>query len=100
MNQLLGVNGVWTDFGQALRNTIGPVMKAFHQPIDNWLGRLPVSVGMACAIGLFCLAGIWVWTLRAEFIFRGAPRRHWRYDLRLWATLLLLPYIAIYLLFG
>lgn len=87
-------------FGQALRNRLGPGIKALHQPIDTWLGSLPLSSGMLCAVGLFLLAGIWVWTLRSDFIFRGAPARHWWYDLRLWATLLLLPYITVYLLLG
>jgi len=85
---------------QWIRDTLGPPLKSLHQPIDQWLGSLPMSVALACAIGLFVLAGIWVWTLRSDFIFRGAPdRRRWR-DLRIWSMLVLLPYITIYLLLG
>jgi len=85
---------------QWIRDTLGPPLKSLHEPIDQWLGSLPMSVAMACAIGLFVLAGMWVWTLRADFIFRGAPdRSRWR-DLRIWSMIVLLPYIAIYLLLG
>ena len=87
----------WQD---ALRQKLGPPIKALHQPIDEWLGTLPMSVAMACAIGLFVVAGIWVTTLRSEFIFRGAPRRDRLYDLRLWAIALLLPYIGVYIVLG
>jgi len=85
---------------QWIRDTLGPPLKSLHEPIDHWLSSLPMSVAMACAVSLFVLAGIWVWTLRADFIFRGAPdRRRWR-DLRIWSMVVLLPYIAIYLLLG
>jgi len=89
-----------SDFGDSLRNTLGPSIKAMHEPIDIWLGSLPMSVAMACTIGLYVAAGIWIWTLKKEFVFRGAPSRKWWYDLRLWATVILLPYIAVYVLLG
>ena len=83
-----------------IRATLGPVLKPLHEPIDNWLGSLPMSVAMACAIGLFAAAAIWVWCLKREFVFRGAPDRRWWRDLRIWATIVLLPYIGVYLLLG
>jgi hypothetical protein len=97
---LLAANGWWESFGNSIRQKLGPAIKALHQPIDDWLGSLPMSVAMICTIGLFMLAGIWIWTLRTEFIFRGAPCRRWWCDLRIWATLLLLPYIGVYLMLG
>lgn len=98
---LLGqIAEMWKWFQDSARNTLGPPLKSLHEPIDNWLGSLPMSVAMACAIGLFVLAGIWVWTLQSDFIFRGAPdRSRWR-DLRIWSMVVLLPYITIYLLLG
>ena len=61
---------------------------------------MSLNVAMACVMGLFAIAGIWVWTLRPEFIFRGAPdQKRWR-DLRIWAMVVLLPYVGVYLLFG
>ncbi len=83
-----------------LRETFGPPLKALHEPIDVWLGSLPMSVAMACALGLYAVAVIWVWTLRKEFVFRGAPdQKPWR-DLRIWATLVTIPYVIIYLWLG
>lgn len=83
-----------------LRATLGPPLKALHTPIDNWLGSLPMSVAMACALGLYAIAVIWVWRLQKEFVFRGAPdQKKWR-DLRIWATLVVVPYVAVYILFG
>jgi hypothetical protein len=84
----------------ALRSTLGPPLKSLHEPIDAWLGSLPMSVALACALGLYLIAVIWVWTLRREFVFRGAPdQKPWR-DLRLWATFVVIPYVAIYIWLG
>ena len=83
-----------------LRENFGPPLKALHEPIDAWLGSLPMSVAMICAIGLYVVAVIWVWTIPREFVFRGAPdQKPWR-DLRVWATLLTVPYVIIYLWLG
>ena len=83
-----------------LKATFGPPLKALHAPIDRWLGSLPMSVAMACALGLYVIAVIWVWRLKKEFVFRGAPDQNkWR-DLRIWATLVVIPYVAVYILFG
>lgn len=95
-----GSQGLLEKFSEWIRGTLGPPLKSLHQPIDDWLGSLPMSVALACAIGLFVVAGIWVWTLRTEFIFRGAPDHKWWRDLRLWSMFVLLPYITVYLLLG
>ena len=79
-------------------------LKKFHEPIDSWLGSLPMSVAMSCAIGLYLIAAIWVWRLNRSFIFRGAPsgdgNYQARYDLRIWATLVMIPYVVIYIILG
>ena len=83
-----------------LRGTLGPPLKALHAPIDAWVGSLPMSAAMVCAIGLYAVAVLWVWGLRRELVFRGAPdKKRWR-DLRIWATLVVIPYVAVYLLWG
>ena len=83
-----------------LRTTFGPPLKALHEPIDAWLGSLSMTVAMVCAIGLYLIAIAWVWTLPREFVFRGAvDQDRWR-DLRIWATLVVLPYVVIYLWLG
>lgn len=83
-----------------LRGTLGPPLKALHDPIDHWLGSLPMGVAMACALGLYAIAVVWVWTLRREFVFRDAPGESRRFDLRIWATLVVVPYVAIYIWLG
>jgi hypothetical protein len=91
----------WLDrLQESLRGRFGPPLKALHVPIDEWLGQLPMTVAIVSAVGLYVVALIWVWLLRSDFIFRGAPDHHrWR-DLRIWATIVVLPYIAIYFFFG
>jgi len=85
---------------QFMRTTLGPPLKRLHEPIDAWLGSLPMSVAMACVLGLYAIAIVWVWTLPREFVFRGAPNeKPWR-DLRIWATLVVIPYVVVYLLLG
>ena len=85
---------------ELFRDTCGPPLKAFHTPIDHWLGSVPMSVAMFCAIGLYVAAVIWVWTLKGHFVFRGAPGKELRYDLRIWATVVVLPYVVAYLVLG
>ena len=87
-------------FKELLNRTVAPPLRDFHEPIDAWLGSLPMSVATCCAVGLFVAAIIWVWTIKRNFIMRGAPdESRWR-DLRIWATIVCLPYIAVYLLLG
>ena len=83
-----------------LKATFGPPLKALHAPIDTWLGSLPMSVAMACALGLYAIAVIWVWRLPRKFVFRGAPDQSMWRDLRIWATLVVIPYVAVYILLG
>jgi ABC-type uncharacterized transport system permease subunit len=85
---------------ESLRQTVGPPLKAIHQPFDEWLGTLPMSVALGCVLALYAVALIWVWTLRREFVFRGAPDQKWWRDLRVWATIVTIPYVAVYLLLG
>jgi hypothetical protein len=94
------IDAVMESLDSLLRDNLGPPLKALHEPIDAWLGSLPMSVAMACALGLYAIAVIWVWTLPKEFVFRGAPdQQPWR-DLRVWATLVTIPYVIIYMWLG
>lgn len=85
---------------QALQETLGPPIKALHEPVDAWLGSLPMWVAVACAMGLYLVALVWVWLLGREFVFRGAPDDRWWRDLRIWSTAVLLPYIVVYCWLG
>ena len=87
-------------FRQWLRNRLGPPLKSIQAPIDEWLGTSPMWGALACALGLYAAALIWVWFLRHRFVFRGAPDEHWWRDLRIWATVVTVPYVVIYLILG
>lgn len=85
---------------QMLDTLVVPLLKRVLAPLDTWLDTAPPWIGQACAVSLFVLAGLWLLTLKREYIFQGAPdQSRWR-DLRIWAWLALLPYIALYIFFG
>ncbi len=92
--------GAWEAFRQAIRADLGPPLRSLEAPLDRWLSSLPMGVAQAAVISLFLVVGCWVWTLRRSYVYLGAPSQaRWR-DLRIWATLLLLPYVAVYYLLG
>jgi len=80
----------------ALRSNVAPPLKRLHEPIDAWLGTLSLKVAMACALGLYGIAIFGVWLLRKSFVLRGSPGQEWYRDLRIWATLVIIPYVVIY----
>ena len=94
------IDELLSNLDEVLRTNLGPPLKAFHQPIDAWLASLPMWVAMGCAMALFISAIVWVWCLRRDFVFRGAADRTVTRDLRIWATVVVVPYIAIYLWLG
>jgi len=65
----------------------------------EWLAGLPLYWGKVIAVTGFAGMIIWTWLRPKSFIFHDAPdKRRWR-DLRIWATVLLLIQIIIYLSF-
>lgn len=77
-----------------------PALKRFFGPLDDFLISLPPWTWLACALSLFVIAGMVVWTLKRSYVYLGAPdESRWR-DLRIWSTVLLIPYILLYLLLG
>ena len=82
-------------FAQWLREWLAPPLRQIEAPLDDWLGSLPSWTGPACATALFLLTGLWISTLKRRYVYLGAPdQARWR-DLRLWALLVLVPYIAV-----
>lgn len=89
----------WEAFSGFMKAHFAPSLRAILSPLDAWLNSLPDWSGKVCALGLFVLACLWVFTLKREYIYLGAPdKAGWR-DLRWWAVVFLLPYVAIYLFF-
>lgn len=86
----------WSSFVTWLRETVGPPLKAWHGPLDEWLDSLPADTGRYFAVALFIAAGVWALTLRRDYVYLGAPDRAWWRDLRLWAVLALVPYVCVY----
>ncbi len=75
------------------------LLEAFFGPFDRALLSLPLWVARFSAVLLLLVPALWV-ALRSErsVVMRGAPDdSRWR-DLRLWAILVTLPYVLIYLL--
>lgn len=94
------MNWFESHFREPLSRTLSPLLKRVFEPLDEFLLDLPPWVWLACAIGLFLVAGCAVWCLRRSYVYLGAPdESRWR-DLRIWSTVLLIPYILIYLLLG
>jgi hypothetical protein len=90
----------WEAFKTDLRAALGPPLKRLYQPLDRLFDSLPMWVAQASAIGLFVAAAIFAWCLPRRYVYLGAPdQARWR-DLRIWATLVLVPYMLIYWILG
>ena len=69
------------------------------RPIQEWLPTLPASWAVVVSIIMILGTIGWCWYRSKNFIFQGAiDNKNWR-DLRVWATVLLIVMIIIYLIF-
>ena len=75
-----------------------PILEFVLGPIDSAMAALPLwSARIAVAL-LLILPAVAVWRLSRDWVLRGAADgARWR-DLRIWAALFVVPYLAIYLL--
>lgn len=63
----------------------------------EWLANLPLYWAKIIGTVFFVCVIVWALTRPKDYIFRGAPdRRMWR-DLRLWAVVILLVQIIVYI---
>ena len=66
----------------------------------EWLNQVPLFWAIIITVILYIVMIIWTWTRPQKYIFAGAPNnKAWR-DLRLWATLLMIFQIIIYIAYG
>ena len=86
-------------FAQFCTGLFGPPLKAFFGPANSFIERHYLPWAPLSAMALFLGTIIWVWTLKKEYANVDAPYKGLIYDLRLWTTLCLLPYIFVYLYF-
>ncbi len=79
-------------------NAIRTLLEFVLEPLDAALGALPIWSARVAVAALLILPAAAVWRLGRDRVLRGAPdRARWR-DLRIWALLFVVPYLAIYLL--
>ncbi len=65
----------------------------------TWLESLPLVWAKVAGTIFFLLVMLWALLRPREYVFRGAPdRKAWR-DLRLWAAVVLLVQIILYIEF-
>jgi hypothetical protein len=67
--------------------------------MNEWLKSIPLYWGTVMAVAGFVAILVWAWFRPRDYIFRGAADRRWWRDLRIWATLLLILQIVLYLIF-
>ncbi len=84
-------------FHNAINDTFGPLLRPMSQQVDALVGDIYMPWARICAVGLFAIAAIWVFSLRPEYVNLDAPRKAWYTDLRLWTLLAMLPHIVVYL---
>jgi hypothetical protein len=94
------MSSMWNQLTELIREWLGPPLKTCVGPLDNWLIGLPGWASQASAVTLFVVAGLWLLTLKREYVFQGAPdQSRWR-DLRIWSAVAMLPYVVLYLFFS
>ncbi len=65
----------------------------------SFLSRIPLLYAKILVGGLYLLLLFWVLRRPKEYILREAPtKKNWR-DLRIWAVVLILFQIALYIIF-
>ena len=68
--------------------------------MTEWFLSIPLYWAQVLAILLFLGIIVWVWLLPREYIYSGAlDKAGWR-DVRIWATIICLIQIVLYLIFN
>jgi hypothetical protein len=89
----------WMEARQQSLEWLSNFLRPWYRPLDVYLAGLdPDTTGRWCVAALFGIVLLWVFTLKRDFVFQGAPSRARWADLRLWAAAAMAPYVMIYLL--
>jgi len=84
----------------AINTYLGPLLKAFFQPIDAFLATVYMPWAKIVAIGYFVGTMVWVFVgLKKEYVNLEAPSNHIWHDLRFWTIVSMLPHVVVYLYF-
>ena len=66
----------------------------------TWLKDIHLIWAIVVTVAIYGIMIVWTWLRPKKFIFAGAPdNKRWR-DLRIWATVLTVLQIVIYLAYG
>ena len=75
------------------------LFEAIFAPLNGMLQAVPFAAARWIVVTFLVLAALSPWLLSDAYIFLGSPHRRRSHDLRLWALVIMLPYILIYLFF-
>ena len=74
------------------------LLSTFFDPIHQVMTSIPLSWARYFVLALLLLPLVALVMQKRSFVFRGAPdEKPWR-DLRLWAVVVMLPYLLLYAL--
>jgi hypothetical protein len=73
------------------------LFETIFTPVDRWLGAVPLAAARWLTLAYLITPCCLLFLLDEATLWRGAPRRAARYDLRLWSVVATIPYALIYL---
>ncbi len=65
----------------------------------DWISHLPLNWARLLVISAFLLPLLFVFTMRHQYVYQGAPDEHWWRNLKLWVLGLVIISISIYTYF-
>lgn len=80
-------------------NRLFHLLQGIFGPLDAILESIPFGAARWIVVGFLVIAALSPMLLSDAYIYAGSADRSRRRDLRLWALLIMLPYILIYMLF-
>lgn len=80
-------------------NRLFHLLQGIFGPLDAILESIPFGAARWIVVGFLVVAALSPLLLSDAYIYVGSADRRRRRDLRLWALLIMLPYILIYMLF-
>jgi len=84
-------------FHDWINTTFGPALRPVFGSIDALMDNIYMPWARICAVGLFVIAAIWVFTLNPKYVNLDAPSKAWYVDLRVWTLVAMLPHVLVYM---
>jgi hypothetical protein len=64
----------------------------------DWVQNLPIFSAKVISFATFIAVVIWVWNLPKDYVYQGSSGDGKKYDLRIWATVLMVIQFVIYII--